>query len=138
MSNTQTHPASLGEPSRQTPIHGEYDVVVLGGDAHSFYAADLKPDFDDAKSPVVATEFTGTSITSDPGGPYEYFKAMLPYNPHIRFFDSRYRGYARCEITHRDWRTDFLAVDDVRDPRSAVRVLARFAVEPGRPGVQVA
>ncbi|TXH05173.1 MAG: alkaline phosphatase [Nevskiaceae bacterium] len=117
---------------------GLRNVVVLGGDAHAFYAADLKPDFDDPKSPVVATEFTGTSITSDPGGPYEYFKAMLPYNPHIRFFDSRYRGYARCEITRRSWQTAFVAVDDVRDPQSAVRVLQRFAVEPERPGVQVA
>ena len=38
-------------------------VVVLGGDVHSNYVADLKADFDDAKSPVVATEFCGTSIT---------------------------------------------------------------------------
>ncbi len=113
------------------------NCVVLGGDAHSFYACDLKPDFDDEKSPVVATEFTGTSVTSDPGGPYEYFKAMLPFNPHIKYFESRYRGYARCEVTRKDWRTDFVGVDDVDDPQSAVRVLQRFVVEPERPGVQL-
>lgn len=114
------------------------NCVVLGGDAHSFYACDLKPDFDDAKSPVVASEFTGTSVTSDPGGPYEYFKAMLPYNPHIRYFESRYRGYARCEVTRDAWRTDFVAVENVEDPQSAVRVLQKFFVEPGKPGVQMA
>jgi alkaline phosphatase D len=114
------------------------NCVVLGGDAHSFYANDLKPDFDDASSPVVASEFTGTSITSGPGGTYEYFSAMLPYNPHIKFFESRYRGYARCEVTPTLWRTDFIAVDDVAKADSTVRTLRRFVVEPGKPGVQQA
>jgi len=113
------------------------NCVVLGGDAHSFYANDLKPDFDDEKSAVVATEFTGTSITSDPGGPYEYFKAMLPYNPHIKYFESRYRGYVRCDVTHKHWRTEFMAVEAVDDPNSVVRVLQGFSVEPNRPGIQL-
>ena len=39
-------------------------VVVLGGDVHSHYVADLKADYDDAKSPVIASEFCGTSISS--------------------------------------------------------------------------
>jgi alkaline phosphatase D len=130
------YPAARARILEHLHAHDIRNCVVLGGDAHSFYACDLKPDFDDPKSPVVASEFTGTSITSDPGGPYEYFKAMLPFNPHIKYFESSYRGYVRCEVTHKDWRTDFMAVDDVRDAGSAVRVLQRFAVEPGKPGVQ--
>ena len=39
-------------------------VVVLGGDVHASYVADLKVDRDDATSPVVASEFCGTSIAS--------------------------------------------------------------------------
>ena len=39
-------------------------LVVLGGDVHSHYVADLKADFDDPASPVVASEFCGSSITS--------------------------------------------------------------------------
>ena len=39
-------------------------VVVFGGDVHSNYVADLKADYDDPASPVVASEFCGTSITS--------------------------------------------------------------------------
>ena len=34
-------------------------VIVLGGDVHSHYVADLKPDYDDPASPVVASEFCG-------------------------------------------------------------------------------
>lgn len=113
------------------------NCVVLGGDAHSFYASNLKPDFEDEKSPVVATEFTGTSVTSDPGGPYEYFKAMLPYNPHIRYFESRYRGYVRCDVTRHHWQTEFMVVQDVDDPDSPVRLLQRFAVAQDKPGVLI-
>ena len=43
--------------------------VVIGGDVHAFYVADLKPDFDDPKSPVVATEFVGTRSPRSSGGP---------------------------------------------------------------------
>jgi phosphodiesterase/alkaline phosphatase D-like protein len=39
-------------------------VVVLGGDVHAHYVADLKADFNDARAPVCATEFCGTSISS--------------------------------------------------------------------------
>ncbi|MFO1224727.1 MAG: alkaline phosphatase D family protein [Burkholderiaceae bacterium] len=39
-------------------------VVVLGGDVHAHFVADLKTDFDDARAPVVASEFCGTSIAS--------------------------------------------------------------------------
>ncbi len=39
--------------------------VVFGGDIHSFWTNDLKLDFDDPRSPTVATEFVGTSVTSN-------------------------------------------------------------------------
>src|SRR5262249_18842053 len=38
--------------------------VVLGGDVHSFWVADLKPDFDDPRSPLVGTDFLATSPPS--------------------------------------------------------------------------
>ena len=41
------------------------NVVVIGGDIHSFWVADLKQDFGDPNSPTVATEFVGTSVTSE-------------------------------------------------------------------------
>ena len=41
------------------------NFVVLSGDMHSSWVADLKPDFADPASPTVGTEFVGTSITSN-------------------------------------------------------------------------
>lgn len=38
---------------------------MITGDIHSSWAADLRANFDAASSAVVATEFVGTSITSD-------------------------------------------------------------------------
>ena len=42
--------------------------LVLGGDVHTFYATELRRDFNrpvSAANPVVATEFVGTSVTSN-------------------------------------------------------------------------
>jgi alkaline phosphatase D len=108
--------------------------VVIGGDIHSFWANDLKLDFDNVNAPAVATEFVGTSITSA-GPPYDLFRSWLPENPHIHFFDSRYRGYVSVEIRKESMAVDFRMVSDVRDPAAKVSSLQRFSVESGRPGV---
>jgi alkaline phosphatase D len=113
--------------------HRVANPVVIGGDIHSFWVTDLKPDFRDPGSPTVATEFVGTSLTSL-GVPYQAFAALLPDNPHVRFFESRFRGYVRCEVTAGRWTADLRVLDDVRDPRTRVRTLATFVVENGRPG----
>jgi alkaline phosphatase D len=88
-----------------------------------------------AKSPPVATEFVGTSITSSDVD-YAAIVRDLPHNPHIRYFDSRWRGYLYCEITPELWRTDLRIVDDVAIAASGGRTLASFHVEDGLPGAQ--
>lgn len=111
------------------------NVIALGGDMHAFYVTDLKTDFADPDTPPIATEFVGTSITSNDVD----FAAVvrdLPHNPHIRFFDSRWRGYLYCEITPELWRTDLRIVNDVAISISGGRTLASFHVEDGRPGAQ--
>ena len=55
--------------------------VVIGGDVHSFNVNDLKLDFDDPASPVVASEFVGSSITSQAWA-QEKLNTFLPDNPH--------------------------------------------------------
>lgn len=113
------------------------NVVVIGGDIHSFWVTDLKADFDDPRSPTVATEFVGTSITSS-GVPYDVFSRFLRENPHIRFFESRERGYVLAEVTPSLWRTDLRVVNTITQPEATVRTLKAFAVEAGKPGAQAA
>jgi alkaline phosphatase D len=109
--------------------------VVLGGDVHQFNVADLKPDFDDPASPVVASEFVGTSITSQ-GWPQERVERHLPDNPHMKLMDSRYRGYARVELSAKEMRVELRAMETVKERDAACSTLATFVVEDGRPGPQ--
>jgi alkaline phosphatase D len=111
------------------------NVIALGGDMHAFYVTDLKADFADPGMPPIATEFVGTSVTSNDVD-YAAIVRDLPHNPHIRFFDSRWRGYLYCEITPELWRTDLRIVNDVSVSTSGGRTLASFHVEDGRPGAQ--
>jgi alkaline phosphatase D len=110
--------------------------VVLGGDIHSFWANDLDLRTD-AGAVTVATEFVGTSVTS-PGVPYGYFHDRIADNPHIRFFESRVRGYGSVELTRGRMTTKLRAISDVRDPNAGVTTLKTFVVEDGKPGVQLA
>jgi alkaline phosphatase D len=108
--------------------------IVVGGDVHSFWVADLKPDFDDPRSPVVASEFVGTSITSQFRTRQENVDALLPDNPHIRLGNGSRRGYVRMEITPQRLRADLRTVRSVTQPGAEADTLATFVVEDGRPG----
>jgi alkaline phosphatase D len=107
--------------------------IFIGGDIHSYWATDLKADFANPTSATVATEFIGTSITSDPP-PREQILAILPENPHIRFFESQYRGYVSVDLSRDHMEARLQVISDRRDPNATVSTLKRFVVESGKPG----
>lgn len=109
--------------------------VVIGGDVHMSAVADLKTDFGDARAPVVATEFVGTSITSQ-GPSQKRVETILTENPHIRFANGARRGYTVMEISTRCCLAHLRTLDDVRDPQSRIRTFTTFVVEDDRPGAQ--
>ena len=111
--------------------------VVIGGDAHSFFANDLRLDFDDPASPVVATEFVGTSISSY-GPPYEPIARAVADNPYIHFFDSRRRGYVAVDLVPKQMQVRMQVVSDATNPNADISTFKAFAVEGGRPGVVAA
>lgn len=117
---------------------GVRNPVLITGDWHSTFVNDIKRDFDKPDSPTVATEFVGTSISSNGDaevyGPY--YGPMIKYNPHIRFFDGDRRGYVRCHVTPKQWRTDLRMVTTVSRRNAPKYTLASFAVEDGRPGAE--
>lgn len=109
--------------------------VFWGGDIHSFWTTDLHLDSQDPSSKVVATEFVGSSVTSD-GPPFEAFNAVLGLNPHVKFFDSRQRGYVSVTLDEQQMETRFQVISERRDPAATVSTLKRFVVEDGRAGAQ--
>jgi alkaline phosphatase D len=106
--------------------------VVIGGDIHAFMVAQLKEDFDDLDSPTVASEFVGTSISSQ-GWPPERIAKFMPDNPHVLMNESRHRGYTRVDITPQRWLADLRIMESVQTPDAPCRTLATYAVENGKP-----
>ncbi len=114
---------------------GARNPLVLSGDVHTFYAAELRRDFGRPASkanPVIATEFCGTSITSS-SRPQARTQENVKRNPHILYGRSDRRGYMLLEITPKAAQARFMALDEVRDPASRQSMLAAFAVDDGAP-----
>lgn len=111
--------------------------VVLTGDIHSSWVNDLRVDDRKPETPIVATEFVGTSISSGGNGPatIDGLDALMAANPGVHLYDRR-RGYVRCEITPQSWTSEYRVVDDIRTPDTPARTLRAFHVEAGRPGAQ--
>ena len=120
--------------SRRVP-----NPVVLTGDIHCNWVNDLRVDDRRPETPVVATEFVGTSITSGGNG-YDQPEKMadsIRRNPGVRFFNSQ-RGFVRCTVTPKTWKSDYMIVEKVTERDVPITRRASFVVEAGRPGVQSA
>ncbi|MEW2504197.1 alkaline phosphatase D family protein [Amycolatopsis sp. NPDC047767] len=129
--------------SRKRILGGAQDrkvrnLVSIAGDLHRSVASELRPDYADPASPVVATEFVGTSITSgqdgmdlDAGG-----QTILDENPHVKFGNFQ-RGYVRCEVTPREWTADYRVVDKVSIRDGKVTTRAKLTVEDRVPAIHV-
>ncbi len=107
--------------------------IVIGGDVHSHWVSELKEDFDRPASKTIASEFCGTSITSD-AWPQARNLELLPDNPHVKFASSERRGYVLMELSARECRVALRGVDDARNRDTGIATQARFVVEDGRPG----
>jgi alkaline phosphatase D len=83
---------------------GVENVVVLTGDIHSSWAADLvlDPSLYDNGLGSIAVEMVTPGITS-PGLPKDAFDLLyqqaIIYNPHIRWVDPSLRGYMVLDVT---------------------------------------
>jgi alkaline phosphatase D len=108
--------------------------LFFGGDVHSFWVSDLHADPANEKSPVVAADFVGTSISSQPPGQKQFDDAVAA-NPHVRFASGAQRGYLRVAIEASRATVDLRAMENVSQPDAPCRTLATFSVEDGRPGV---
>jgi len=109
--------------------------VVLTGDIHSSWVWDLPATYTTPLAPLVATEFVGTSVTSN--FPPE-LTALAPVagqaNRGFRYFDGGRHGYVRCTVDPQGWRSDYRVVSTIASPVATVSTAASFQVEDGQPG----
>ena len=127
------YPGARQRLLKQVADRGLKGVVVLGGDVHANYVADLRA----GDGPVLATEFCGTSITST-GLPNDRVMGARAINPHLHHARSDERGYVALELDARGLRARLEVVQDILDPQSPVTTSARFTVDPRSPGVRAA
>lgn len=113
--------------------------VVLGGDIHSNWANDLIADFDNLESRAVAAEFVGTSISSGGNGAPSprRLDEMLSENPFVKFHNTE-RGYVRCQLSPKEWRSDFQTVEYVTRTGAPLTTRASFVLEDGQAGLKTA
>ena len=113
--------------------------VTLAGDVHNNWVNDIRLNVDDPSTPIVATEFVGTSITSTGDGADKspLMEAMISENECVRFANNQ-RGYVRFDLRPKELRADFRVVEYVSKPGSPIKTRASFVVEDGKAGAKEA
>ena len=109
--------------------------IVLSGDVHLHYGADLKLDFVNPASATVGVEFTNTSVTSGGDGAEvaATWEQVRPRQP-AHQVPQRRRGYIACTATPSLMRADFKILDRVTTPDAPERTGGTLVVEAGQPG----
>lgn len=108
--------------------------VVISGDVHASYVANLRAQPERGDSPVVAAEFCGTSITSQ-GPDAKRVQALLDANPDVRFGEGSKRGYVLVNAKQDRMVVDYRVVETVKVKDAKISTLASFTVTGGKAGI---
>ncbi|MCW7538329.1 alkaline phosphatase D family protein [Aquabacterium sp. A7-Y] len=129
------YPAARERLLRGMADAGLRDVIALGGDVHRHVAAQLRLASNDPASPIVASEFVTSSITSRglPGVATALIRAANPDLLHARGDE---RGYAMIDLRPQQARCEFRATAFPVAEQARLHTQAAFVVESGRAGVQ--
>ena len=123
---------------------GPQNPVVLTGDIHSNWVNDLLLDARDESSPIISTEFVGTSISSGGDGADRWRRSddMMAENPFVKYFNGQ-RGYVRCRLTSAQWQSDYRIIPYVSQPDAPIathaarsRAIVARLIGPILPGVE--
>ena len=115
--------------------HRVPNPVIVGGDVHANLIADVHAVPERPETPIVASEFCGTSLTSQ-GWSANDFDDERAENPHLHYADGTRRGYIAFELDRRECRASVRALISEKTPSSAIETVASFRVAAGKPGIQ--
>jgi len=91
-------------------------LVVLSGDFHSSWAAELGAGVEFVTPAICSTPFSRLLLPPGPGVPALAARWLRRQNPHVRFCDLQRRGYVVVDITAERVQADWWFVDTVRSP----------------------
>jgi alkaline phosphatase D len=109
------------------------EAVVVSGDLHSSWAAELGPAVEVNAPAVSAPTFAQALAPKVPGGNRLMEWILRRANRHVRYLDTDHHGYVVLELTPGRLEAQFWHVDTVRHPDRSEHCAARFTVERGEP-----
>ncbi|MEX5635643.1 alkaline phosphatase D family protein [Parafrankia sp. FMc2] len=127
--------ANRGRIQQGWQARGNTSTVVLTGDVHQSWAADIMDDYT-TQNQVIGTELVTTSISSGGDGTATG-TGLSSLNPHVKFNGNR-RGYVRTVTTPTQMAVDFRALNQVTVRGAAVSTARSYVIEAGNPGLQTA
>ncbi len=127
------YPAARERLVESLVAHRTPNPVILGGDVHATYCANvLRPSQPEATP--VATEFVTTSITSQ-GPSASSVQNLLSANPHVRYGNSSQRGYLLLDLGRERLEAKLRAIETPKRADAGISTPSTFAVEAGKPGL---
>ena len=112
------------------------NVVTLGGDVHCNVAANLRLEPNNPQSPIVASEFVTTSITSRGLGD-KAATLIRENNADLLHYRSDERGYSLITVTPKQVRCDFRTTKFPAGSEAGLKTQATYVVKSGKAGPQV-
>jgi alkaline phosphatase D len=108
--------------------------IVISGDVHAHFGAELKQDFSDLRADPIGVEITNSSVSAGADGSdvAADWEATRADNPHIKYHGNR-RGYIACTLTPGQMRAEFRSLEFVTEPGAPVKTSPAFVVEAGVP-----
>lgn len=113
--------------------HGGSNPLIVGGDIHATFVADVQDDPWTARPRSLASEVCGTSISSQ-GAPQALTDGVRADNPHVKFARSDRRGYCLLDVRRNATEVSVRALDDVTRRDTRIETLARFNTRIEQPG----
>jgi alkaline phosphatase D len=111
------------------------NVVTLGGDVHCNVAAPLRLEPNNPASPIIASEFVTTSITSRGLG--DKAAALIrESNPDLLHYRSDERGYSLITVTPKEVRCEFRTTKFPAGSEAGLKTQASYVVKNGKAGPQ--
>jgi alkaline phosphatase D len=109
--------------------------ILLGGDIHQNWVAQVYWESYDVSSRIIASEFCGTSISSRAGATQERARKIAEGNPHALLANAEKRGYGVVEITDKQATVQLRVLDNVALVNARISTLASFVVQSGDPKI---
>ncbi len=110
--------------------------IVITGDVHQNWAADLLADFRNPESKILGSEFIGTSISTTGDGSDNRNTGRLRREPLDQVQQPAPRLRAACRSTRDLCRADYRTLPYVKRPGAPISTHRSFVVEAGNPGLK--